>query len=197
MEEGLLRGQGLVPERAVLAVVLMEIVHGAEHIDAVLTVVGARLDLWTLEVVAQVVLIGQRNIKAQAVALLLAGTYAYHCPHLSIVLGTRGVDDLHVADVLAMQTLQFAGIAHLATINIYKRGTLAQHLWRFVSTCHAWHLDEHLAQCARLSQRCAFDARNHCTCFQTGVGEAALDDDFLQLHQFVYRFCRVLLLCPA
>ena len=66
-------------------------------------------------------LVGSGEVKAQAVALLLAGTDAHHGPHLGIVLGTGVVDDLHVADVLAVQTLQFAGIAHLPSINIYKR----------------------------------------------------------------------------
>ena len=104
-----------------MPVVLMEIIHRAEDVDAVLAIVGSQLDLWTLEIVAQVVLVGQRDIKAQTVTLLFAGTDAYHCPHLSIVLGAGVVDDLHVADVLAMQTLQFACVAHLAAINIYKR----------------------------------------------------------------------------
>ena len=43
---------GDVLDSAVLAVVLMEIVHGAEDIDAVLTVVGTQLHLRTFEVVA-------------------------------------------------------------------------------------------------------------------------------------------------
>jgi hypothetical protein len=53
---------------------------------------------------------------------------------------------------------------------------------RFVRTCHARHLYQHLAQRARLSQWCALDMGNHRTGLQTGVGEAALDDDLLQLN---------------
>ena len=112
---------GDVLDGAVLAIVLMVIVDRAKDIDSMGTIVGTQLHLWTIEIVAQVVLVKQRRIQAQTIALLLTGTDAYHGPHLGIVLSTRVVDDLHVADVLAMQTLQFACVAHLAAINIYKR----------------------------------------------------------------------------
>ena len=170
----------------------MEEIHRSKHIYTILTIVSPHLDLWTIEVITQVALVSQRQVETQSIALQLSRTNAHHGSYLGIVLGTGVVDDLHVADVLAVQTLQFAGIAHLPSINIYKRWTLAQHLWRFVSTCHARHLDEHLAQRARLSQRCALNAGNHRTSLQTGVGEAAFDDDLLQRHQLVYRFYRVL-----
>ena len=66
-------------------------------------------------------LVGSGEMKAQTFALLLTGTDAHHCQHLSVVLRTRIVDNLHVADVLTAQTFQFACIAHLPTVYIYKR----------------------------------------------------------------------------
>ena len=110
---------GDVLDRAVLAIVLMEIVHRAKHVDTVLAIVGPQLHLRTVEIVAKVVLVGQRQVEAEAVALLADGTDAHHSPNRRVILRTRVVDHLHVADILAAQPLQLAVVAHQSPINIY------------------------------------------------------------------------------
>ena len=112
---------GDILDGAVLTIVLMIVIHRAKHINAVLTIVCTYFRLRTIEIVTQVVLIRQCEVETEAVALLTDSADAHHGPHRRVVLRTRIVDHLYIADFLAPETLQFASVAHLAAINIYKR----------------------------------------------------------------------------
>ena len=66
-------------------------------------------------------LIRQREVETEAVTLLTDSADAHHGPHCRVILRTRIVDHLYIADFLAAQTLQFAIVAHQSTVDIDKR----------------------------------------------------------------------------
>ena len=114
-------GVGDFLQAAVLAVVRVSVIHRAEHVDTVFAVVQAEFPAWRVEAVLQVLVIGQVQIEAEAIALLFLGADADHSPHRSIILRSRVVDDFHIADVVAAQTAQLAVIAHQPPVDIDNR----------------------------------------------------------------------------
>ena len=111
--------RGDILDGTVLAIILMKVIHRAKDIDTIGAVVSPEFHLRTVKIVAQVMLVSQRQVEAEAVALLTYRTDAHHSPNRRIILRTGIVDHLHVADILAAQTLQFAVVAHQPPINIY------------------------------------------------------------------------------
>ena len=134
-------------QRAVLMVILMEIIHRTKHVNAVRSIVQPEFPGRSIKAIAQVLVVGQREIQTEAIALLTTGVDAHHRPDCGVILRSRVVDDLHIADVLAAQPLQFARVAQQTAVDIDERRALSQHLGTLIAARHAWHLDEHLAQC--------------------------------------------------
>ena len=117
--------RGDILDGAVLTIVLMIVIHRAKHINAVLAIVSTYFCLRTVEVITQVVLIGQSEVETEAFTLLTDSADAHYGSYLGIVLRTRIVDYLYIAYFLAAQTLQFVIVAHQSAVDIDKRRSLA------------------------------------------------------------------------
>ena len=112
-------------ECAVLPIILVESINGSKHIDTILAIIDIESALWTIKIVAQVVLIGQCQSKTEPLSLLLTGTDSNHSPHLGVIFCTGVIDYLHIANILAAQSLQLVAVAHQSPVDIYKRCSFA------------------------------------------------------------------------
>ena len=170
---------------AVLVVILSAIKDAAKHINIILAVVDAEFTVGGVEPIAQVLLIGEREVNAHAVALLASGTDAHHRPHSGIILCSRIVDDFHISDVLAAQPLQLAIVTHNLSVDVDERAAFPEHLRIVLGASHSRHLDEHFAYRPRCSERCSLNACDDGVALETSVGEVAFNDYFHQLYHLV------------
>ena len=157
-------------QRAMLLVVHVVVPDAAKDIYSTCSVVQAELGIGGVDIVAQILFVCEDEVDAQTLTLLTLRTNAYHSPYCGVVLCSRVIDDLHVADVLTAQAFQLIHVTQLTAVEIDERRALAQHLRAVLTARHSRHLDEHLRCRTGVGQCRTLNTCNQRISFHTGIG---------------------------
>ena len=99
--------------------------HGTKHVHSALAIVpvdaGCKVHILSLIVIGL-------GIKREALALRTLGLDEDNALHIGFVLRARIGDEFHTLDVVALELVELALVAHLAAVDVDERCALAKHL---------------------------------------------------------------------